>query len=116
MTVMAEGAARIFDLADLIDARCGGKRIVSVDIGGGLSANYKSDRFLLLLFPLLLCRLFSFVLSCAVSTIKHKPDLFGVRSYFAGDLWRASGQWRSRGDHRVRYDMCVYILPIIYYS
>ena len=45
MTVMAEGAARIFDLADLIDARCGGKRIATVDIGGGLSANYKSDRF-----------------------------------------------------------------------
>ena len=46
MTVMAEGAARIFDLADLIDARCGSRRIATVDIGGGLSANYKSDRLI----------------------------------------------------------------------
>jgi diaminopimelate decarboxylase len=46
LEAMAEGARRIFILADQIDAVCsisGESRIKFVDIGGGLSANYKSD-------------------------------------------------------------------------
>lgn len=46
---MVQGAQKILELADEIDARCaatGGKfskRITHVDIGGGLSANYDND-------------------------------------------------------------------------
>lgn len=43
MGIMVEGAKRIVDFADEVDAACGSHRITSVDIGGGISVNYNSD-------------------------------------------------------------------------
>eukprot|EP00600_Ochromonadales_sp_CCMP1393_P005831 CAMPEP_0174959118 /NCGR_PEP_ID=MMETSP0004_2-20121128/3004_1 /TAXON_ID=420556 /ORGANISM="Ochromonas sp., Strain CCMP1393" /LENGTH=1262 /DNA_ID=CAMNT_0016207411 /DNA_START=127 /DNA_END=3915 /DNA_ORIENTATION=- len=40
---MVAGAETILNIADLIDAKCGERRITHVDIGGGLSANYESS-------------------------------------------------------------------------
>lgn len=40
---MVDGVCAIVDLADAIDADCGEARIQTIDIGGGLSANYGSD-------------------------------------------------------------------------
>lgn len=44
LSAMSQGAQSVFRLADLIDSRCGTRRVSSVDIGGGLSANYQSDQ------------------------------------------------------------------------
>jgi hypothetical protein len=48
LETMAEGARRLVELADEIDAVCGldrdgNPRIVFIDIGGGLSVNYYGD-------------------------------------------------------------------------
>ena len=41
---LADGAMRISNFCDDIDAYCGEKKITSIDIGGGLSVNYDSDQ------------------------------------------------------------------------
>lgn len=43
MSAMVEGAAKLLALADEVEALCGADRISTIDIGGGLSANYSSD-------------------------------------------------------------------------
>ena len=43
MVMLAAGASYVCALADEIDERCGGKRISTIDIGGGLPSNYSSS-------------------------------------------------------------------------
>ena len=43
MVMLAAGASYVCALADEIDERCGGKRISTIDIGGGLPSNYSSE-------------------------------------------------------------------------
>lgn len=43
MEMLAEGAAKLSQFADEVDEACGGARVTTIDIGGGLPANAESD-------------------------------------------------------------------------
>ena len=43
LSMLAEGAKKLCDLASEVDEHCGTKRVNTIDIGGGLATNYESE-------------------------------------------------------------------------